>query len=319
MKTLRLFLSLVVFLTNYGAYAEDRIGLFIASVDPITIAHAEVISAGIQELNLTKVIIMVNTSSDKDYSASVAERIDLVRLAMKQFAGQGVSFEIIPEPKEGKRAFAIQTAREKGGGVIYQIAGEDVQAKAKDLFAAAPEVKSYILPRLDPNETKELHHLKLLEGFLPLNSTAISATSSTEVKQKLERYEDVSHLLYPDVLSRILEKRLYSRLSDAEAVEKGKRLFLKMHEYIELIKSNYSWLNLTVPELANRTSFKLSSGVSTTDNLTFNRIQSDEASSELMTRIILKLNPGLDKDSVFNFRNWSHSVLNKVYRCESYF
>lgn len=318
---MRLFLVSLFFVSF--AWADNRIGLFIASVDPITVAHTEVITVGIKQLKLNKIIVLVNTSSDKDYSASVAERIELTQIALEKIKKEyQIDYEVLPEPKEGKQNFAIRTAREQGDGLIYQIAGEDVQPKAKDLFSNVKEVKSYILPRLNSNEEVGLHQTQLLEGFSLLESTQISSISSTEVKYRLENNLEVSSYLDASVLNAIQQKNLYQPLSDADALKKGQRLYQQMKQYIAAIQNSLRWsalntLTLNPGGLEHSGTFTLRKGVSTSSNLTFNRTQSEEASLELMTRLILKLNPTMSSAHIYDFKNWSQNVLKN--KCEALF
>lgn len=294
-----LLFALTILASSFALAAPERIGLFIGSVDPITEGHTDVIRAGVEQLGLERIVIMVNTSSDKDYSASIGERTALARLALNALRLPNVKFEIIGEPPEGKREFAIRTARERGGGSIFQIAGEDVQPKAQELFKGVGEVKSYILPRLDRGEQER--EARLLDGFHLLKPIRVTSISSTEVKENLERGLPLGDTVSPLEQLEIAKRGLYFPLTDAEAEVKARWMEEKMRYLREALKTSADWSQLNIPEL----SFQLKDGVSTTNNLTFNRIQSIEASEELLVRSILKKNSSLSKAQQYQLRLWA--------------
>lgn len=283
------------------AIDEARVGLFIASVDPITEAHMDVIRAGIDQLHLNKIYIMVNSSSDKDYSASVDERIALVKTALKSLPEKNVTFEILSEPAIGKRNFAIEVAKNEGHGVIYQIAGQDVQPKAAELYAGVPEVKSYILPRMNPGDVA--YSTELLPGFHLLNPTRVTSTSSTEVKELLEKGLSTKDMLDPQVLQEIVQKGLYFPLSNEEASLKSVYLGKRLQLLSNTLK-NSPWSQIQTEILKPGQSFVVRTGAQAADNVSFNRIQSAAANDELMIRLLLKATPGLSKADQFQFRLW---------------
>jgi len=287
------------------ASEPSKVGLFVASVDPITIAHMNVILAGVKQLQLNHVFIIAKSDSDKDYSASVSERIDLVKEALKDFPNKNVVFTVMGDPKEGKRTFATRIAKDVGNGHLYQIAGEDVQEKAKSVFGGIPGMETYILPRLNPGETIENHSAHLIDGVQLLNvdPTVINSISSTEVKQRLESGQAVVYMLNPRVLQQVIERRLYSPLTDEQAMAKGAFLKDALSFLFEKVEGSLTWNQLKLPNLAGD-DFVLRKGVSVTNNLSFNRIQSFRASLELLIRIVMRENPELKNESAYEFRMW---------------
>lgn len=291
---------------TYALASEPpKVGLFVASVDPITVAHMNVILAGVEQLQLTHVFIIAKSDSDKDYSASVSERINLIKETLKDFPNKNVVFTVMGDPKEGKRAFATRIAKDVGNGHLYQIAGEDVQEKAKSVFGGVPGMETYILPRLNPGETIENHSAHLIDGvhLLDVDPSVINSISSTEVKQRLESGQAVDHMLNPRVLQQIIERKLYSPLTDNQAKAKGAFLKDALSLLFKNVEGSSKWNQLKLPKLTGD-DFVLREGVSVTNNLSFNRIQSFSASLELLIRIVMRENPELKNESAFEFRMW---------------
>lgn len=303
MKFKILLLSLLLFSVQSFGKQYRNLGLFIASVDPITIAHTAVIEAGMSQLNLDKIIVLVNSSSNKDYSASVEERIALVNVALKKYEKSGIDFEVLEEPPEGKRQFAISRAETEGGGIIYQIAGEDVQAKAKQLFLGVPNVRTYILPRIQPHNEGGLH--QLLPGFQWLESGAPLDISSTQVKLGILSGQSISNMVDPNVLQYIVESKLYFPLSRADFREK-----------IKLIRSKIKSLNALSAKLGINPlpldSFQISSTISTQSQFQISSLQSAQGTNEMLVRRLIAENSQLDQTQSRELKEIVTNALNKI-------
>lgn len=304
---LRCVFAFVAFAVSANAQTAPVRGLFIGSFDPITNAHVQVVRAGIEQLGLTEVVLVVNSASGKDYSASVEERMKMVEAAVTTELDPRVRFVIVDEPAVGKREFAIELAKDARGGTLYQIAGDDVQSKAKELFGDLSQVKSYILPRLDESGRVG----KLLEGFNLLNSTEPSALSSTEVKRR--RLQGLSiRGMVPDAVTRIIQRnQLYSPLSQFEIAQRRSLINAQVRLLVSNAQKTDGIRDLNFEKLIEVTrEANVSSQISTKTNLELNPLQSQAAVEELLARRLVAANPELNSVDAHGVREWVIATLN---------
>ena len=103
-----------------------RIGYYIGSFDPPTLAHRAAVLEAMRHFGLTKVYITVNHNTAKDFNASIAERIHMLQLL---FADQGDRVIILREPLEGRREFARYILERHPEAHLLGIFGEDTFEK----------------------------------------------------------------------------------------------------------------------------------------------------------------------------------------------
>ena len=310
MKTRFMKSIILIFLVTFTAPLASAAGLvrglFIGSFGPITNAHVDVIRAGITQLGLQEVVIVVNSASGKDYSASTVQRILLVQAALKSDLPPEVRYHVINEPPEGKRAFAISLANGAKDGVLLQIAGDDVQSKAKELFGDLTQVKSYIVPRIGENGQVG----EILPGFNELNVTSPSSVSSTEVKRLRLSGRSIRGMVPASVLSMIESMSLYRPLS-ARALRTRHELIAAQVDLLlrSAKRASPAIQHLNFSKLEEVAKAPVEGGISTETNLELNPLQSQAAVEELLARRLVAGNPGLMTYSSHLVRQWVESVL----------
>jgi cytidyltransferase-like protein len=311
---------------NSKASSFPQRGLFIGSFDPITNAHILVLQAALGQLDIQHMTVVVNSSSGKDYSASIEERTEMVRAALSESFSDKISFSVIEEPAIGKRELAFQLAAKSKDKILFQIAGDDVQPKAKELFGDLPQIKTFILPRID-EKSGQLGRLQ--SGFNLLESEKLSSVSSTFVKKRRLQGQSIDGLVPPSVLSRIEEKKLYRALNSQQIAERHLKI-AKYSEHLETILKNPETrlrFNLNLSSLAEISKESLDQSVSVISNTQLNLLQSEDAVIDLIARRLIYANPQLSKESAFTIqkiiqfelRKLNHKIEKNKLRCESVF
>ncbi len=291
--------------TESNFSAKTRRALFIGSFDPLTWAHLEVVKAGLRQLQVEEVVFLVNSASGKDYSASVQERVEMLRLAARSELPDPLRFVVLPEPPEGKRNFAISLAKKSQEGVVFQIAGDDVQAKAQELFQNLEAVKTYILPRLD----SEGKTAPLAKGFHELKIESPSNLSSTLVKQFRLSGKSIEGLVPPAILQSIEARGLYRPLSPQQWQIRQE----KIRQQVQLLKTAavgtpFESLNFETLQSVLQTTAGVGS-VSTQTNLQLSSLQSEEAVEELLARRLVAGNKALSATEGVQVRKWAEGIL----------
>lgn len=312
---------------NSKASSFPQRGLFIGSFDPITNAHILVLQAALGQLDIQHMTVVINSSSGKDYSASIEERTEMVRAALGESFSDKISFSVIEEPAIGKRELALQLAAKSKDKILFQIAGDDVQPKAKELFGDLPQIKTFILPRID-EKSGRLGQLQ--SGFNLLESDKLSSVSSTFVKQRRLLGQSIVGLVPSSVLSLIDDKKLYRALNSQQIAERLLKI-AKYSEHLETLFKNPQTrlpFNLNLSPLTEISQVQLDHSVSVISNVQLNLLQSEDAVIDLIARRIIHGNPQLSKQYAFTIqklvqfelRKLSHKIEKKdKFRCESVF
>ncbi len=275
------------------ASQERREGVFIGSFDPFTKGHMSIVLASVKDLSLDKIHIQVNSLSNKDYSASIAERIELIKKSIEKYH-LDVEVEIAAEPLEGKRKF-VQNLHQKTGADIYQVMGADVLEKSDDLFGDLEFVKRYVARRLDDDSLANINfkdnQLASKVEFLDVKAKAIS---SSRVKEMLKNGEIPSAYLEPEVIDLIVKNKLYEFPSNETMQAKKNFLTLYYLTYMKQIKELVPNLYLPLYE--------------DTQNIQFTWSQSSEGFLEHLVRVVLKENKDLTKEQKEELWKKSRSI-----------
>ncbi|WP_157680592.1 hypothetical protein [Bacteriovorax sp. Seq25_V] len=280
-----LILSALLIYKNPGqrfpASGPSREGVFIGSFDPFTKGHMSVVLASIKDLSLDKIHIQVNSLSNKDYSASIGERIELIKKALEHYP-LDVEVVIEAEPVEGKRKF-VQNLHEKTGADIYQVMGADVLEKSDELFGDLPYVKRFVARRLDDDTLQNIdfkdNKLASSVNFLDVRAKGIS---STKVKEMLRNGDIPYAYLEGNVIDTIVNKKLYQ--FPAQDVSQLKKDFFGKFfvSYMTLLKEEID--GLTLPDF------------SSAQDVQFTWSQSNEGFLEHLIRVVLKENKELTQE-----------------------
>ncbi len=193
----------------------NKVGIFGGAFNPIHNGHTALARAAFKELKLNEMLIIPTGNSPHKENSEVAfsDRMEMCKIAFANDKGFAVS-DI--EKKLGGKSYTINTVRAlkeiyPKNTEFYLIIGGDMlfyfenwyrhEALLKEcrVVAAARENDSYV----DMYEyANELGRVKVLN--LP-----VTEVSSTEIREKLEKGEDVSDLVDPGVLEYINSRGLY--------------------------------------------------------------------------------------------------------------
>lgn len=193
----------------------NKVGIFGGAFNPIHNGHTALARAAFKELKLNEMLIIPTGNSPHKENSEVAfsDRMEMCKIAFANDKGFAVS-DI--EKKLGGKSYTINTVRAlkeiyPKNTEFYLIIGGDMlfyfenwyrhEALLKEcrVVAAARENDSYV----DMYEyANELGRVKVLN--LP-----VTEVSSTEIREKLEKGEDVSDLIDPGVLEYINSRGLY--------------------------------------------------------------------------------------------------------------
>lgn len=202
-------------MTTFTKNPNQRIGIFGGSFNPIHNGHVNLARAVYKNLSLTKMLIIPTVKPPHKAASAIGfeDRAEMCRLAFENDKG----FEISDiERHLGGNSYTINTIRAirelcPSDAQLFLIIGADMLfsfrswyryesvLKEAKVVAAAREEDSYI----DMVEFgNELGRVKVLN--LP-----VTAVSSTEIREKLKKGEDVSELVPEKVLTYITEKGFY--------------------------------------------------------------------------------------------------------------
>lgn len=193
----------------------NKVGIFGGAFNPIHNGHTALARAAFKELKLNEMLIIPTGNSPHKENSEVAfsDRMEMCKIAFRNDKGFAVS-DI--EKKLGGKSYTINTVRALkeiypknteffliiGGDMLFYFENwyrHEALLKECRVVAAARENDSYV----DMYEyANELGRVKVLN--LP-----VTEVSSTEIREKLERGEDVSDLIDPGVLEYINSRGLY--------------------------------------------------------------------------------------------------------------
>ena len=127
-----------IVLMAFAQLANADVGLYVGSLDPSTEAHAKAVLSAKRLRNLRKIYVMVNYATDKDFSASMMERIEMFRMAYVAAGGDLADIEVVREPLEGRIAYARYLLERHAGEKVLGIFRNDTFDKNFNIFAGEP-------------------------------------------------------------------------------------------------------------------------------------------------------------------------------------
>jgi nicotinate-nucleotide adenylyltransferase len=197
-----------------------RIGMYGGAFAPIHIGHVEAAKAFMRQMWLDVLFVVPTGQSphkEMDKSASDADRLQMCRLAFEGV--EGVIVSDIEIKREGK-SYTVDTLRELlvDDCRLFMLCGTDMILTI-DEWDSPEEIFKLCYPvyirrendrSLDRTIINKIADYKERFGknIVRIDAPAIEVSSS-EVREKLRRGEDVSRMLPPAVLGYIKEKGLY--------------------------------------------------------------------------------------------------------------
>jgi nicotinate-nucleotide adenylyltransferase len=197
-----------------------RIGMYGGAFAPIHIGHVEAAKAFMRQMWLDVLFIVPTGQSphkEMDRSASDSDRLQMCRLAFEGV--EGVIVSDIEIKREGK-SYSVDTLRELSveDSRLFMLCGTDMILTI-DEWDSPEEIFKLCYPvyirrendrSLDRTIIAKIAEYKERFGknIVRIDAPAIEISSS-EVREKLRRGEDVSRLMPPAVLGYIKEKGLY--------------------------------------------------------------------------------------------------------------
>ncbi len=194
------------------------IGYYIGSFDPPTLAHRAAVIEAMRHFGLSKVYITVNYNTDKDFNASVAERVSMLQLL---FADQGDRVVILREPLEGRREFARYILQRHPKAHLFGIFGDDTFEKNFKIFAGEPRFDFVRIARpVVCTESAEVYKPVIHDIMLH----DADGLSSSEARRRIALGLDTGDILPAEVGRFISNAGLYPFIAE-QSLAAAERLF----------------------------------------------------------------------------------------------
>ena len=199
-----------------------RIGIYGGAFAPIHIGHVEAAKAFMEQMWLDVLfVIPTGTSPHKEMSTGASDR-DRLKMCEKAFEGvNGVIVSDMEMRREGK-SYTVDTLRElwDEDRRLFLLCGTDM-ILTLDKWRESDEIFKLCYPvyirresdeSLDDQLVKKIteYRNKYGKNVVRIKAPAIEVSSS-QVREKIARGEDVSSLVPPAVAEYIKEKGLYSK------------------------------------------------------------------------------------------------------------
>ncbi len=197
-----------------------RIGIYGGAFAPIHIGHIEAAKAFMRQMWLDVLFIVPTGDSvhkEMDKSASDADRMEMCRIAFRDVEGVIVS-DI--EIKRGGKSYSVDTLRELSGedNRLFMLCGTDMILTLGE-WDEADEIFKLCYPvyvrreqdsLIDSMIVKKLalYQEKYHKNVVKINCPVIDISSS-EIRRRIARGEDVSQFMDARVFSYIEQKGLY--------------------------------------------------------------------------------------------------------------
>ncbi len=197
-----------------------KIGVFGGSFDPIHLGHLNLVSE-IQRIKGLDLVLFCLTGLSpfkltNKPKASVNDRLEMLRIAIK-----GMEFAQISdlELESATPSYTVETLKklkkQYPEDELFFLAGADVLDHFS-YWSDPVEIVSLAKPLIGCRESSHLKVNDLDSSYKNAFREGICQTrkiniSSTEIREKLSRGEDVSHMLPSEVLDYILCHKLYSK------------------------------------------------------------------------------------------------------------
>ncbi len=207
----------VVFLfVAFSAFAEETVGYYIGSFDMVTMGHKAVVASTLNDPNLKikKIYITVNWNTDKDFNASMEERVEMMRRTYAEF---GDRVEILREPLEGRPEYARYLIG-KHQGKVLGIFGDDTFDKNFKIFTKDTNVHDFDYVKVARPEPA----VSAIESvYVPIvhdHEIEADGTSSSAARKAIAEGKDPSALglISKEAYEYIKERGLYQTPTEAE-------------------------------------------------------------------------------------------------------
>lgn len=198
----------------------SRIGLFGGTFNPPHLAHLRLATLAAEQYSLDEIIIMPTFLPPHKQASQLLSGEERMELCKCTFTSSVFSFSDF-ELKKGGKSYTVETLRHlkksNPGDTLFLIVGSDMLLSF-DRWYCWQEIlqlsRLIVLSREDEITQSELS--AYAERVLHLNrneydvlNCAPQTLSSTIIREKLQRGEDVSSFLTPKAYQRILEKGYY--------------------------------------------------------------------------------------------------------------
>ncbi len=190
-----------------------KIGLFGGTFNPVHLGHVKLVENFKDKLNLDKVLVIPTAQPPHKEMAELVSSEDRINMCKIAFSHIAEVSDI--EISRGGKSYTVLTLEELKkiypDDELYFLVGSDMLLSFKRWYRWEDILSMCTLCATDRNneescrETDPEFFRKII--FCDFEKTIVS---STEVREKIERKEDVSHLISEDVYNYIKEKGLYN-------------------------------------------------------------------------------------------------------------
>ena len=212
--TARVFLLFV--LIAFPAFAEETVGYYIGSFDMVTMGHKAVVASTLNDpkLGIKKIYITVNWNTDKDFNASMEERVEMMRRTYAEF---GDRVEILREPLEGRPDFARYLI-EKHQGKVLGIFGDDTFDKNYKIFTKDTNVHDFDYVKVARPEAATVMTESVYVLVIHDHEIEADGTSSSVARKAIAEGKDPVKmgLISQGAYDYIMERGLYKTPTEAE-------------------------------------------------------------------------------------------------------
>jgi phosphopantetheine adenylyltransferase len=269
-------------LVSIPLYAENKAALYIGSFDMPTRGHRDVLLTTMKKEGIKKAYISVNYNTDKDFNASMEERIDMLKLMFKKYGDQ---IEVLREPLEGRPEFARYLI-EKHQDHLWGVFGDDTYDKNFKIFTTDADVHWFDYVKVKRPVMESMGGLEA--AYVPdTHEIEIDAdgTSSSKARKLIEAGKDpaAANVITPEVWEYVKKKGLYLPIPKEKEAEAIRDYHSRYDAFIKEMKKVRPDLNLdSLPKP------------------TFNNIQSLGAQKDKFVRHVANgLKMGLEDQLVF--------------------
>ena len=190
-----------------------KIGLFGGTFNPVHLGHVKLVENFKDKLNLDKVLVIPTAQPPHKEMAELVSSEDRINMCKIAFSHIAEVSDI--EISRGGKSYTVLTLEELKkiypDDELYFLVGSDMLLSFKRWYRWEDILSMCTLCATDRNneescrETDPEFFRKII--FCDFEKTIVS---STEVREKIERKEDVSHLISEEVFNYIKEKGLYN-------------------------------------------------------------------------------------------------------------
>lgn len=194
---------------------QNKIGVLGGTFNPPHFAHLMIGKKAVKILNLGKLLLMVAGKpalKTKDL-APIKDRLAMTKILATYYPKFEVSKIEIEKAKKGRKSYTIETIKELKKKYpkkeIYWIIGIDslkeiIQRKWKGGLSILDQAKFVVFTRPGYKmkiPKKVLSKIKIIKANIPI--------SSTEIRKKIKKGENVSQMVPKKILEYIKKKKLY--------------------------------------------------------------------------------------------------------------